>query len=94
MTGRRSLDLSGGGAPGKYDPLGEYLKAHQGSQVQITFAHVEQIISDRLPPSARTYREWWANHRSHIQAVSWMEAGWRCGPVDMKGEVATFTRDG
>lgn len=61
----------------KYDPLGKWLSEQTANTCTPTFNQVEKIIGGALPESATTHRTWWANHRSHSQAQSWMSAGWK-----------------
>jgi hypothetical protein len=60
----------------KYDPLFNYLKAKESKYVILNYIDIEGIISDKLPSSAYKYRAWWANG-GHIQANSWLDAGWK-----------------
>jgi hypothetical protein len=62
---------------GKYDPLRDHLRSVRGRTWIATFRDIETVIGDRLPASAYKYQAWWSNDRSHIQAHSWLEAGWR-----------------
>jgi hypothetical protein len=70
----------------KYTPLENHLKNISASQndITLTFAKIEEIIADKLPRSAQTYREWWSNEISgtHVQANSWLNAGWQVEAVD------------
>ncbi len=80
----------------KYDPLREYLRGHSANKVALSFDQIEDIIKADLPPSAHTYREWWANeepqHTSHVQAIAWQEAGWELASVDLLAEQVVFVR--
>ncbi len=81
---------------GMYDPLGEYLSGQSGDSCTLTFRDVEAIIRDSLPSSARranNYKSWWANDKTHVQAASWMRAGWRtAGRPDLEAARIRFTR--
>ena len=60
-----------------------------------SFPCIESIIGNRLPSSARNYREWWSNHQGpgiHSQARSWIAAGWRVAEVNMSTEMVLFRR--
>ena len=61
----------------KYEPLGKYLSGEPADSCTLTFAEVEAIIGGRLPASARAHQGWWGNDRTHVQARSWMHAGWK-----------------
>jgi antitoxin HicB len=79
----------------KYLPLQVYLSAvsHAASDVQLSFAEIEQIMDARLPPSAHNHREWWSNHAgSHVQARAWLEAGWEVEGVDQEAQTVRFQR--
>ena len=80
----------------KYAPLYEWLmsKTNAGEVVvSTTFSEIEEILGDSLPPSAGTYREWWANDETHSQArKGWMAAGWKVGHADLNSEQVIFER--
>jgi hypothetical protein len=58
----------------------------------MSFAEIEALIGT-LPPSARTWRAWWANSRSHIEATDgWLAAGWEVESVDLDRQIVTFRR--
>ena len=82
---------------GMYDPLRAYLAGQPGDTCTLTFGDVEEIIRHSLPSSARranNYKSWWANDKTHVQAASWMRAGWRtAGSPDLQGERIRFTRN-
>lgn len=81
----------------KYSPLAEYLALNPSDEVRLSFADIEEIIGDTLPPSAHSFREWWANqraHPSHRWATEWMEAGWECATVSLQERWVTFKRVG
>ena len=79
-----------------YDPLRDYLAGQPGDSCTLTFGDVEGIIRRSLPGSARranNYKSWWANDKTHVQAASWMRAGWRtAGSPDLAAERIRFTR--
>ena len=81
---------------GMYDPLRDYLAGQPGDSCTLTFGDVEEIIRRALPSSARgtnNYKSWWANDKTHVQAASWMRAGWRtAGSPDLEAERIRFTR--
>ena len=82
----------------KYTPLQTYLSGLPSGtkDVTLSFEHIERIISDRLPKSAQQYRPWGSNEKegSHIQARSWMNAGWLVDSVNFKEKWARFRRSG
>ncbi len=79
---------------GKYAPLHRHLSNHEGREWSTTFHEIERIIDTDLPDSAHTYREWWANDRTHTQAMAWMTAGWKLASVDLQTETVVFWRVG
>ncbi|WP_457967576.1 HNH endonuclease [Pseudomonas sp. R4-84] len=77
----------------KYAPLANHLKAQLEDSVELTFTHIDSLVSG-LPPSARNHDAWWANSRtedSHTWAHLWISAGWECS-VDRENEIAVFRR--
>ena len=77
----------------KYDPLCYYLLSVDTDTVTLTFSEIETIIGGELPPSALTYREWWANDVTHSQAMSgWLAADWHSALIDVPGKTVTFRR--
>ena len=79
---------------GKYAPLHRHLSNLDAREWATTFREIERILSAKLPPSAHTYREWWANDRTHTQAIAWMLAGWKHVSVDLRTETVVFRRVG
>jgi hypothetical protein len=58
----------------------------------MSFARIEAFAGP-LPPSAHTWRAWWANDRSHVEAKDgWFAAGWEVESVDQPRESDTFRR--
>ena len=76
----------------KYEPLGKWLSEQTANTCTLTFNQVEKIIGGALPESATTHRTWWANHRSHSQAQSWMSAGWKVENLRLIAKQVRFTR--
>ena len=78
---------------GKYQPLTDFLQAQPGEVVTLTFEHLEQVLGESLPASARQHAAWWANEigdTRHVQARAWLAAGWRVEAV--APGAATFRR--
>ena len=73
----------------KYGAITRYLKASKKDRIRLTFKEIEKIIGDKLPPSAKTHRSWWANTKQHVQsAKGWLAAGYIVAYVDLeKGRV-------
>ena len=80
---------------GKYEPLAARLRHVGDMRWTATFAEIEDVLGFRLPPSARRYREWWANQRTggHSQTKGWQDAGWLVWQVDLDAETVTFKRE-
>lgn len=77
---------------GSYQPLGDHLRAVDGSRVVLSFAEIERILGRSLPASARKHRAWWSNERSgsHSHARAWMDAGWHVAGVDFNAGRVEF----
>ncbi len=77
----------------KYQPLLEFLRGSNQSEVTLSFAEIEALMNDTLPDSARTKRAWWSNRsKGALQASAWMEAGYRVEDVDLDGQRVTFRK--
>jgi hypothetical protein len=83
---------------GKYDPLANYLDRIPKTEKErvMRFSEIEEIIQDKLPPSARKYSPWWGNERngSHSYNEAWLGVGWEARLPDFKNETITFIRKG
>lgn len=79
---------------GKYEPLGDHLRALPEDRWNASFDEIERILGFRLPNSARDHRAWWSNHSggNHSQAAVWVEAGWETREVDQAGGRIRFER--
>ncbi len=77
----------------RYEPLGQFLANQNAAETPLTFKEVERIIRRSLPSSARRHPAWWANTRTHSQAGSWLDAGWRTERVELVAERVVFVRD-
>ncbi len=77
-----------------YEPLYQYLKSLQADEVRMTFHEIERIIGRRLPRSAFMHQAWWANESngSHVQARSWIDAGYEMSDLSREGSAVTFRR--
>ncbi|HIK16467.1 MAG TPA: DUF4268 domain-containing protein [Leptolyngbyaceae cyanobacterium M33_DOE_097] len=80
----------------RYAPLALWLQeqVEEGlGKVALTFEQVETIIDDKLPPSARQHRNWWANDSvGHTQSQQWLDVGWRVSNVNISEERVVFSR--
>lgn len=79
---------------GKYSSLSVYLarRAPWTSWVRLSFARIEGIIGDNLPPSAVRNRSWWNNTKSSSQGQAWLDVGWQVKDADLGNGTVTFTR--
>jgi hypothetical protein len=79
----------------KYEPLHRYLTGVTGNEHEMSFAEIENILGFSLPASARKYIAWWDNPtdgKTHPYTYAWLDAGWKRGSLDLKGERVTFVR--
>ncbi len=77
----------------KYQPLLEFLRGSNQSEVILTFAEIEALMNDTLPDSAKEKRAWWSNRsKGALQASAWMEAGYRVEDVDLSEQRVTFCK--
>jgi hypothetical protein len=76
----------------KYDALAQALATLGPVTAKVSFTQLDRIV-DGLPDSAIKYREWWSNERngSHVQAHSWMSAGYMVSEVQL-GDYVVFVR--
>lgn len=80
----------------KYQALQDYLRGMTPGkrQVSLSFGQIEKIIGTKLPKSAFTYREWWANQKGGSRAPHWHAAGFRVEAVDLSRKIVCFARTG
>ncbi len=78
----------------KYEALGSYLNHSDALQITLSFKDVERILDFKLPDTAKTHRDWWANKRmnSSRQCDSWLGAGWQVFFADLHRQEVTFIR--
>lgn len=77
----------------KYQPLLEFLRGSNQSEVILTFAEIEALMNNPLPDSAKSKRAWWSNRsKGALQASAWMEARYRVEDVDLDGQRVTFRK--
>ena len=77
---------------GKYAPLHRHLSNLDAREWATTFREIERILGAKLPASARTYREWWANHGGNPQGKAWVDVGWKVEHVNLRTERVVFRR--
>jgi hypothetical protein len=77
----------------KYGNFARFLGSRDTDRVRLSFSEIEEILRFPLPASARKYRAWWANDRSHVEAASgWMNLGWKVASVDLSAATVTFEK--
>ena len=74
----------------KYGHLRNFLAVQRGPELTMDFNEVAQLV-DGIPRSALTYREWWANDPTHVQAQAWLDTGWSVSRVDFSSAVVEFS---
>lgn len=79
----------------KYDSLRDHLLAEPGDRVAMSFDELAAVIPGGLPPSAYNHQAWWSNEAagSHVQARSWLDAGFRTEGVNLTSRRVVFVRD-
>jgi len=74
----------------KYLPLREHLERTDGDAVSMSFDAVADLVGG-LPASAYKYTAWWANDRTHPNAVAWLDAGRRVTDIDLARRRVRFS---
>jgi hypothetical protein len=78
---------------GKYDPLGEFLRAQGQEQVKMTFEEIEEVIGAKLPPKAQHQRAWWSNNpANNVMTKVWLDAGYETEQVDVAARKLVFRK--
>lgn len=76
----------------KYEPLNAFLKSQGREYVPMTFAEIERILNDKLPPS-KSHRAWWSNNpNNNVMTREWLDAGYETEAVDIAGQKLVFRR--
>ena len=74
-----------------YEPLRDHLFFGGRGRFTLSFPRIEELLGRTLPPSARKRTAWWSNNASgHVQAVAWLDAGYRTTDLDLTNEQVTF----
>jgi hypothetical protein len=59
----------------------------------MTFAEIERVVGNKLPPKAQHHRAWWSNNPSNnVMTKVWLDAGFESAQVDIKGRKLVFRR--
>ena len=77
----------------KYNPLAIYFKNLGTQSLRISFSEIEKILGSKLPSSAYTRKEWWANDSvSHPQSkCGWLLGGWKVETIELNRREILFT---
>jgi len=80
----------------KYHPLLQHLATSGALFMNLSFAEIEIILDAPLPPSARRYSAWWGNNEGvrHVQAESWMNAGYHTENLNLNAQTVSFRKIG
>ena len=78
----------------KYAYLREYLarRSKYSSYARLSFKKIEEIMSDRLPPSAFKNPHWWSNIRGQSHSDAWLSVGWRVEKVELEKKEVIFKK--
>jgi len=78
----------------KYAYLREYLtrRGKYSVYARLSFKKIEEIMTDRLPPSALSNPRWWSNTRGRSHSDAWLSAGWRVEKVDLDRKEVIFKK--
>ena len=77
---------------GKYEPLGEFLRAQKTAQIPMTFSEIERLLGARLPKSKKS-RAWWSNNQdNNVMTRQWLDAGFETASVDIEAGKLVFRR--
>ena len=75
-----------------YHALAAHLRTMGTLTLRMGFADVE-AITGKLPPSARTVRQWWENDPEKVQArEGWLAAGYETSNVSVPRQSVEFVR--
>ena len=80
---------------GAYAPLHNWLvgQPQDVNNIPVTFEQIERLLGFQLPATARRKAQWWENNTTrHVQARSWLDAGFMTQDVNIPNETLTFAR--
>ena len=75
--------------PGWSNHLVAYLREQSATSVALTFAELQQLVGQRLPPTAQTRAYWISEARLKQKLVG---IGWRVSGYDRHTRTITFSR--
>jgi hypothetical protein len=78
----------------KYTYLREYLtrRAKYGSYAKLSFKKIEEIMGEKLPPSAISDPRWWSNTTGQPHSKAWLSVGWKVEKVEPDRKEVTFVK--
>ena len=63
------------------------------SDIRVTIKDIEALVGKPLPSTAVEHESWWSNdYQNNPQSLTWLEAGWRVGNVNISSGEITFHR--
>jgi hypothetical protein len=63
------------------------------TEIAMSFAEIERVVGEKLPPSAFKHRPWWSNNPSNsVITYAWLAAGYKTAQVDMEGMRLIFRK--
>jgi len=77
---------------GKYRELWRWLTSRREDEVRTTFAEIEAVLREPLPPSSRAHVPHWHGYEGSAVARAIADAGWRASDVNLTAETVTFVR--
>ena len=81
-----------GEVKGKYRLLSDYLAGSGKNEIILNFSQIEEILQEKLPPSARQHRANWSNTQTIALCKAWYNVGYRTVDVDMEREIVKFEK--
>lgn len=76
----------------KFKNLEGFFCSSTEKQITLSFKQVEEIIGQELSTSAYKYSAYWHPSKTHTITKAWINAGYRLVNVDIKEELAFFTK--
>lgn len=77
---------------GKYRALWVWLCDREDDELPMTFATIEKIIGQELPPSSYAHHAHWASYDGSAVVRAIHDAGWKATEVDLDGKTIVLRR--
>ena len=75
----------------KYNKLKQYFAKCTSTSITLTFKEIEKIGSIKIPPEARTHKQWWYPRKEYNRiAEAWISEGYSMKKLNLPGERITF----